>query len=87
LADAVLTSGQSVYKQMQRVPASYANYLQVGENQFEFVLEFGTHYPDKLSEAEIHTRLITNPHYAKLFSELLSEAIRQHEQKNGRILE
>jgi hypothetical protein len=72
---------------MQKAPASYTNYFQVGENQFEFVLEFGTHYPDKLSEAEIHTRLITNPHYAKRFSELLTVAIRQHEEKNGRILD
>jgi Protein of unknown function (DUF3467) len=71
---------------MQKTAASYANYFQVGENQFEFVLEFGTHYPDKLPDAEIHTCLITSPHYAKRFSELLSQAIRQHEQKNGKIL-
>jgi hypothetical protein len=72
-------------RKMPKVEGSYTNYFQVGQNRVEFVLEFGVHYPDKQVEAEIHTRLITNPHYAKCFSDVLRDAIRQHQRKNGRI--
>ena len=72
---------------MPRIEGAYTNYFQVGQNQVEFVLEFGVHYPDQQPQTEIHTCLITNPFYAKCFLDLLRSSIRQYERKNGRIAE
>lgn len=43
----------------------YANYFKVGHNDVEFVLDFGQFYPDD-DNAQIHTRIITNPGCAKV---------------------
>jgi Protein of unknown function (DUF3467) len=60
----------------------YANYFKVGHNPFEFLLDFGQLYAES-QQARFHTRIITNPTYAKALLGLLSESIEQYEQTFG----
>lgn len=62
----------------------YANYFKVGYNAFEFLLDFGQFYPEG-KEAQLHTRIITNPIYAKTLLELLRESMDRYEQTFGAI--
>ena len=64
----------------------YANYFMLGHNAFEFVLDFGQLYGDG-ETADMHTRIITGPVYAKALLRLLGDAIAQHEGLFGRIAE
>lgn len=62
----------------------YANYFEVGHNQFEFVLDFGQCGPE--SEAtHLHTRIITSPIYAKALLVTLRDSIDRYEQAFGSI--
>jgi hypothetical protein len=69
-----------------KLEGRYANYIKVGHNAFEFILDFGQFYP-KSEEAQFHTRIITNPIYAKALLETLREALEQYEQTFGVIQE
>jgi Protein of unknown function (DUF3467) len=62
----------------------YANYFEVGYNAFEFLLDFGQHYPGKACP---HTRIITTPSYARVLLETLKESIEKYEQRFGLIKE
>jgi hypothetical protein len=62
----------------------YANYFKVGHNAFEFVLDFGQYYPES-NKAEMYTRIITSPVYAKRLMKTLKDAIGQHEAQFGRV--
>lgn len=64
----------------------YANYFKVGHNAFEFVLDFGQLYGRGV-DARFHSRIITNPIYAKTFMQLLQESIEQYETMFGEINE
>jgi uncharacterized protein DUF3467 len=55
----------------------YANFFQVGHNEFEFLFEFGQ------QDGGIHTRIFVSPQYARVLSELLIETLRQHEFEFG----
>ena len=64
----------------------YANYFQVGQNAFEFLLDFGQLYcQEENEEASIHSRVITSPAHAKMLLATLWEAIKRHEQIFGPI--
>lgn len=68
----------------ERQYANYANYLEVGHNSAEFVLDFGQLY----SEAEtpqLHSRLVTTPAYAKAMLQTLQESIIRYEAEFGHI--
>jgi len=65
--------------------AKYVNYLEVGHNSFEFRLDFGQDLEGE-TEPRLHSRLITNPVYAKNFLEVLQVAINAYERSFGRIL-
>jgi hypothetical protein len=52
--------------------AKYANFFQVGFNAFEFLLEFGQ------GEGSIHTSIYLSPQHARMFSELLARALKEH---------
>lgn len=58
----------------------YANYFQIGNNAFEFVIDFGQLY-DEQEKARFHTRIITNPIYAKELLNTLEESIKTFERK------
>lgn len=53
----------------------YANFFQVGHNAFEFLIEFGQ------QDRGIHTRIYVSPQYARVLSDLLAEALAQHERE------
>ena len=60
----------------------YANYLKVGYNAFEFLLDFGQLHSESL-EPRIHTRIITGPAYAKAMLVVLRDSIARYEQAFG----
>ena len=64
----------------------YANHLKIGQNAFEFLLDFGQfHFDD--DEEHFHVGIITTPVYAKAFLRVLRECIDQYEQAFGNIPE
>jgi Protein of unknown function (DUF3467) len=60
----------------------YANYFQIGQNAVEFVIEFGQLYADETVPL-LHTRIVTNPSYAKTLLTLLQDALAEHEAQFG----
>jgi hypothetical protein len=63
---------------------SYANYLAVGHNVYEFVLDFGQVYAGSETR-HMHTRIVTNPAYAKAMAATLTAALEQFERAFGTI--
>jgi hypothetical protein len=68
------------------IEGRYANYFKIGHNAFEFLLDFGQFYPES-EQAQLHTRIITSPIYAKALFETLRESIARYEQAFGPIHE
>ncbi len=66
--------------------ALYANYFEIGHNAAEFILDFGQAY-SLSEERQMHTRIVTNPLYAKALLRLLGKAIERHEKAYGAIQE
>ena len=62
----------------------YANYFEVGHNAFEFVLDCGQFYAED-QKAQLHTRIITGPVYARALLETLRGSIDRYEQTFGAI--
>jgi hypothetical protein len=58
----------------------YANYFKIGHNTFEFVFEFGQLYEGE-EEAQMNTRIVTSPVYAREFLQTLQRAMEQFEQE------
>jgi hypothetical protein len=69
-----------------RIERCYANHLKIGQNAFEFLLDFGQFYRGD-DEEHFHVRIITTPVYAKAFLRVLQECVDQHEQVFGDIPE
>ena len=70
----------------RRIEGRYANYFNIGFNAFEFVLDFGQHFAES-DEAELYTRIITNPRSAKELLETLRVSIDEYEEnlRSGRV--
>jgi hypothetical protein len=66
----------------KKLEGRYANYFKVGHNAVEFVLDFGQHYSEN-DEAELYTRIITGPCYAKKLFETLMASIERYEEAFG----
>ena len=64
----------------------YANHLRIGQNAFEFLLDFGQFYRGDGHEY-FNIRIITAPVYAKAFLRVLQECINHYEQAYGNIPE
>jgi hypothetical protein len=60
----------------------YVNYFEIGHNACEFILDFGQLFSED-QEAGIHTRLVTNPAYARELAAVLNGALSQYEQNYG----
>jgi len=60
----------------------YANYFKVGQNAFEFLIDFGQFYPNDGKE-HFHTRVIMSPFYANVLLKTLQEAIDRYEKTFG----
>ena len=65
-------------RENNKLEGQYANYFKVGHNAFEFVIDFGQYYPEN-DQAELYTRIITSPAYAKYLLETLQESIERYE--------
>ena len=70
----------------KKLEGKYANYFKVGYNAFEFVIDFGQCYPEN-DQAELYTRIVTSPAYAKALYELLHKSITEYESSHGPIEE
>ena len=69
-------------------PSLYVNYFEVAQNPYEFLIELGQYRPGKeegKGTLVIHTRVAMSPPYARMLSEMLSRAVREHEQEHGTI--
>lgn len=66
----------------QKLEARYANAFRVGQNDSEFLFEFGQ-YDDAYDTERFHTRLVTSPRYAKAILMTLQSAIDEHEAVHG----
>ena len=71
-------------RENNKLEGQYANYFKVGHNAYEFVIDFGQYYPET-DQAELYTRIITNPKYAKSLIETLRESIMRYERNFGTI--
>lgn len=66
------------------IEGRYANYFEIGNNAFEFLLDFGQTYCDEPG-SRMHSRIIVNPLYAKMLLEVLQKSVEQYEQIFGRV--
>ncbi len=64
--------------EMGDLEGQYANHYRVGHNALEFVIEFGQFYEGN-KKPRFHTRIISNPVYAKQLLEILAESIETYE--------
>ena len=62
----------------------YANYLEVGFNATEFVVDVGQHYADDV-RARLHTRIVTTPRHMKRFVAMLQRCVVDYEARHGAI--
>lgn len=63
----------------------YANYFEVGHNQFEFYVDFGQYDPQS-EKVQMHTRIVTGPAHAKMIGEVLSSSVENFEREHGPIV-
>ena len=66
------------------IEGKYANYFKVGYNAFEFVIDFGQNYSEN-EDAELSTRIILAPVFARALNESLQDSIKKYEKKYGKI--
>lgn len=64
----------------------YANAFKVGQNAFEFVIDFGQSYVEGKREL-FHTRIVSSPFYANVLLKTLQESIERYEKVFGAIPE
>jgi hypothetical protein len=62
--------------------ARYANFFQVGFNNWEFVIDFGYYYEGDAAPA-IHSRIILAPPIAADLLELLERTVADHKRSYG----
>lgn len=65
-----------------QIEGRYANFFQVGHNAFEFLVDFGQSYAESV-HPQFHTRIVTNPVYAKTLLMTLQGSITRYEQSFG----
>ncbi len=71
------------FVQTQEAEGKYTNYLKVGHNAFEFLLDFGQFFVEQQSRVQFHTRLVTTPGYMKEFLKIMNESVEQYENAFG----
>jgi hypothetical protein len=62
--------------------ARYVNYFEVGQNAYEFLVDFGQYQPETQGVV-LHTRIALGPTHAKLLAGLMSRALECHETEHG----
>jgi hypothetical protein len=66
------------------IEGRYANYLEVGSNAVEFMLDFGQYVES--GPAETIVRIFTSPAYAREFLAVLRQAVENYEARYGSVL-
>lgn len=61
----------------------YSNFLRIGFNPSEFLLDFAQRYQS--SPVTVHTQLVASPVHAKQFAELLRDCVSDYERRYGPI--
>jgi hypothetical protein len=84
ITEVAIENRQEYPPEAHNLEGRYANYFKVGYNAFEFLLDFGQYYHEG-GNAQLHTRIITSPIYAKSLLEFLGNCIDQYEQQFGKI--
>jgi Protein of unknown function (DUF3467) len=62
----------------------YANYFEIGHNPFEFYVDFGQYDPQS-ERVKMHTRIVTNPAYAKMMGQTMVSSVESYEREHGPI--
>ncbi|MCP5007576.1 MAG: DUF3467 domain-containing protein [Planctomycetes bacterium] len=70
--------GNNPLKKPEEIEGRYANCFQIGQNEFEILIDFGQSYGDK-GEGGFYTRIVCNPFYANVLLELLKTSIKSYE--------
>lgn len=73
---------QSAAKKVRE--GKYANYFEVGHNEFEFYVDFGQYDPQS-EKVQMHTRIVTGPAYAKMMGDTLASSVKTFEREHGPI--
>lgn len=68
------------------IEALYANCFQIGQNEFELLIDFGQSYCE-CEDENFNTRIICNPFYANVLLRLPQKSISQYEDTFGPIAE
>jgi hypothetical protein len=79
-----MASNNDASRKDKMLEGKYANYFAVGYNAHEFIFDFGQNYSEN-DQAELHTRIITSPAYAKALFELLHQSIAEYKKAHGSI--
>ena len=80
-----MTAARHTGPDARRPEARYSNYVEIGHNAFEVVLDFGQLYNS--AERTIHSRIVMGPAYAKELLSTLERCLAQYEQDFGPIRE
>ncbi|MFO0795340.1 MAG: DUF3467 domain-containing protein [Candidatus Brocadiaceae bacterium] len=70
----------------EKLEGRYANTFKVGQNAFEFVIDFGQSYVE-CDNGIFHTRIVSSPYYANILLKILQDSIESYEQTFGSIPE
>ncbi|TVM03475.1 MAG: hypothetical protein CV087_04985 [Candidatus Brocadia sp. WS118] len=66
------------FQEGEELEGRYANVFKVGQNAFEFVIDFGQSYVEGKREI-FHTRIVSSPFYANVLLKTLQESIERYE--------
>lgn len=69
-------------KDKEAIEGRYANCFQIGQNEFEFLVDFGQSYCENGVE-NYHTRIICSPFYVTVLLKLLQKSVKQYEGSFG----
>lgn len=72
------------FQEGEELEGRYANTFKVGQNAFEFVIDFGQSYIESKREI-FHTRIVSSPYYANVLLKTLQESKERYEQTFGSI--
>ena len=73
------------------VEARYANHFEVGQNEYEFVFDFGQFHAAEIADNAAASapvrivRIVMPPTFAKALLQTLGRAVTQHERDHGTI--
>ncbi len=72
----------NILKKTEVLEGRYANCFQIGQNEFEFLIDFGQSHCENGVE-NYHTRIIFSPFYVTVLLKLLQKSVKQYEDSFG----